>query len=129
MTRMWTPGGDTRRPLAPRVATPREPVAPPASAAPSYGAGRRAWTPAPSRRPSMEARFDARQDSRHEDLADDVRGRAELAEWARLAQLLVAAAPGTGYDLDTDDSRGFAPAATRQPPQQGPPPLRDLWKR
>jgi hypothetical protein len=33
-----------------------------------------------------EARFDARQASRHEDLADDVRGRAELAEWERLAQ-------------------------------------------
>ncbi|GGV01731.1 hypothetical protein GCM10010211_81260 [Streptomyces albospinus] len=50
-----------------------------------------------------DARFDARQDSRHEHLADDVRGRAELAEWERIAQLLAAAAPGTVYDPDTDD--------------------------
>ncbi|MET9017074.1 hypothetical protein ABZX74_40410 [Streptomyces olivaceoviridis] len=50
-----------------------------------------------------DARFDARQDSRHEDLADDARGWAELAEWERIAQLLTAAAPGTVYDPDTDD--------------------------
>jgi hypothetical protein len=49
------------------------------------------------------ARFDARQDSRHEHLADDERGRAELAEWERIDQLLAAAAPGTMYDPDTDD--------------------------
>ncbi|MCY0922846.1 hypothetical protein OS965_32685 [Streptomyces sp. H27-G5] len=34
------------------------------------------------------ARFEARQDSRHEDLANDERGPAELAEWARITQLL-----------------------------------------
>ncbi|MFD4948704.1 hypothetical protein ACFVYE_42445 [Streptomyces sp. NPDC058239] len=28
MTRMWPPDGGTRRPLAPRVAAPREPVDP-----------------------------------------------------------------------------------------------------
>lgn len=50
-----------------------------------------------------EARFDARQASRHEDLADDVRGPAELAEWERIEQLLAAAAPGTVYDPDADD--------------------------
>ncbi|MFI9311111.1 hypothetical protein [Streptomyces triculaminicus] len=50
-----------------------------------------------------DARFFARQDSRHEDLADDVRGRAELAEWERIEQLLAAAAPDTVYDPDTDD--------------------------
>ncbi|MER6572203.1 hypothetical protein ABT288_40020, partial [Streptomyces sp. NPDC001093] len=50
-----------------------------------------------------DARFDARQDSRHEDLADDTRGRAELAEWERIDQLLTDAAPGTVYDPDTDD--------------------------
>ncbi|MGW4596981.1 hypothetical protein ACWEOA_16980 [Streptomyces sp. NPDC004457] len=50
-----------------------------------------------------DARFLARQDSRHEDLADDAGGRAELAEWERLAQLLAAAAPGTVYDPDVDD--------------------------
>ncbi|MFI0901639.1 hypothetical protein [Streptomyces sp. NPDC020983] len=43
-----------------------------------------------------EARFFARQDSRHEDLADDPRGRAELAEWERIDQLLAAAGPGGG---------------------------------
>jgi anti-sigma factor RsiW len=35
-----------------------------------------------------EARFDARQTSRHEHLADNPRGRAELAEWERIDQLL-----------------------------------------
>lgn len=51
-----------------------------------------------------DARFDARQASRHEDLAEDVRGPAELAEWERIDQLLAAAAPGTVYDPDTDDA-------------------------
>ncbi|MEU0744586.1 hypothetical protein [Streptomyces sp. NPDC006134] len=50
-----------------------------------------------------EARFDARQASWFEDLADDVRGRAELAEWERLAQLLAAAPSGIVYDPDTDE--------------------------
>jgi hypothetical protein len=50
-----------------------------------------------------DARFDARQASRHEDLAGDVRGRAELAEWERLEQLLAAAGPGAVYDPDADD--------------------------
>ncbi|MGW5003060.1 hypothetical protein ACWEP8_36015 [Streptomyces hydrogenans] len=63
-----------------------------------------------------DARFDARQDSRHEDLADDVRGRAELAEWERLDQLLAAAPAGTVYDPDTgpvvqDELAVEAPAA------------------
>ncbi|MFD3571406.1 hypothetical protein [Streptomyces sp. NPDC058667] len=44
-----------------------------------------------------------RQDSRHEDLADDVHGRAELAEGERLDQLLAAAPSGTVYDPDADD--------------------------
>ncbi|MFH9663596.1 hypothetical protein ACH4NF_35575 [Streptomyces sp. NPDC017248] len=50
-----------------------------------------------------EARFDARQASRFKDLADDVRGRAELAEWERLEQLLFAAPTDTVYDPDADD--------------------------
>ncbi|MCA1224198.1 hypothetical protein [Streptomyces sp. 8L] len=50
-----------------------------------------------------DARFEVRQASRHEDLADDVRGRAELAEWERIEQLLADAAPGTVYDPDVDD--------------------------
>ncbi|MFG2841036.1 hypothetical protein ACGFYE_39325 [Streptomyces zaomyceticus] len=37
-----------------------------------------------------DAHFNARQDSRNEDLADDKRARAELAEWERLDQLLAA---------------------------------------
>ncbi|MFG2902640.1 hypothetical protein ACGFZH_36865 [Streptomyces zaomyceticus] len=37
-----------------------------------------------------DAHFNARQDSRNEDLADDKRARAELAEWERLDQLLTA---------------------------------------
>jgi hypothetical protein len=48
-----------------------------------------------------DARFDARQDSRFEDLADDVRGRAELAEWERIDQLLAELArlvPGADVD-------------------------------
>ncbi|MFE9686878.1 hypothetical protein [Streptomyces sp. NPDC006285] len=35
-----------------------------------------------------DARFETRQASRHEDLADDARGPAELAEWERIDQLL-----------------------------------------
>lgn len=103
MTRMWPPGGGTRRPLAPRIAAPHEPVDP-------ARIGRRVVR---RRAKGMDvgavaaalenARFDARQDSLHEDLADDVRGRAELAEWERITQLLAAAAPGTVYDPDTDD--------------------------
>lgn len=50
-----------------------------------------------------EARFDARQASRHEDMVGDERGRAELAEWERLDQLLAEAAPDTVYDPDYDD--------------------------
>ncbi|MEU0413564.1 hypothetical protein ABZ307_38035 [Streptomyces griseorubiginosus] len=49
-----------------------------------------------------DARFDARQDSRHEHLADDERGRAELAEWERIDQLLADAAPDTVYDPGID---------------------------
>lgn len=67
-----------------------------------------------------EARFFARQDSRHEDLADDPRGRAELAEWERIDQLLAAAGPGAVYDPGTDDvaqaelAADAAAAAARQ---------------
>ncbi|MFJ8769842.1 hypothetical protein [Streptomyces clavifer] len=50
-----------------------------------------------------DARFNARQASRHEDLGDDARGRAELAEWERLDQLLAAAPAGTVYAPDVDD--------------------------
>ncbi|MFD4948443.1 hypothetical protein ACFWNT_39525, partial [Streptomyces sp. NPDC058409] len=100
---MWPPGGGTRRPLASRVAAPREPVDP-------ARIGRRVVR---RRAKGMdagavvaaleEARFDARQDSRHEHLADDDYGRAELAEWERIDQLLAAAAPGTVHAPDVDD--------------------------
>lgn len=94
MTRMWPPGG-ARRPLAPRVAVPREPVDP-------ARIGRRAVR---RRAKGMgataleNARFDARQASRHEDLADELRRPAELAT----DQLLAAMPPDTVYDPDADD--------------------------
>ncbi|MET9365651.1 hypothetical protein ABZX93_32710 [Streptomyces sp. NPDC006632] len=101
MTRMWPPGG-TRRPLAPRVAAPREPVDP-------AWIGRRVVR---CRAKGMDAgavaaalevaRFDARQASRHEGLADDACGPAELAEWERIDQLLAAAPAGTVYAPDVD---------------------------
>ncbi|MEU3083599.1 hypothetical protein ABZ697_25105 [Streptomyces albidoflavus] len=103
MTTPWPPRRSARRPLAPRVAAPREPVD-------LARIGRRVVR---RRAKGMDvdavaaaledARFDARQDSRHEDLADDVRGPAELAEWERIDQLLAAAPAGTVYDPDTDD--------------------------
>ncbi|MFF3129721.1 hypothetical protein ACFVRD_47915 [Streptomyces sp. NPDC057908] len=103
MTRMWPPGGDTRRPLAPRVAAPREPVDP-ARIDRRVVRRRAKGMDAGAVAAALEdARFDARQASRHEDLADDVRGRAELAEWERIDQLLAAALAGTVYDPDTDD--------------------------
>ncbi|GHE25996.1 hypothetical protein [Streptomyces hydrogenans] len=102
MTTPWPPRRTARRPLAPHVAAPREPVDP-------ARIGRRAvrrrakGMDATAVATALEdARFDARQDSRHEDLADDVRSRAELAEWERLGQLLAAAPAGTAYDPDTD---------------------------
>lgn len=77
---MRTPRHAVRRPPG-----PREPVDPAVAAA------------------LEEARFFARQDSRHEDLADDPRGRAELAEWERIDQLLAAAGPDAVYDPQSDD--------------------------
>ncbi|MGA5565263.1 hypothetical protein ACPCUV_29405 [Streptomyces platensis] len=47
-----------------------------------------------------DARFFARQNSRHEDLAQDERGPAELAEWERIVWLL--ARTGGIYDPDAD---------------------------
>ncbi|MER8090696.1 hypothetical protein ABTZ57_37870 [Streptomyces sp. NPDC094048] len=103
MTRMWPPGGGTRRPLAPRVAAPREPVDP-ARIGRRVVRRRAKGMDAGAVAAALEdARFDVRQNSRHEDLGDDVRGRAELAEWERLDQLLTAAAPGTVYDPDVND--------------------------
>ncbi|MEU8465785.1 hypothetical protein [Streptomyces sp. NPDC029003] len=103
MTTPWPPRRTARRPLPPRVAAPREPVDP-------ARIGRRVVRREARGRDAglvaaalEEARFEARQASRHEDLADDLRGPAELAEWERIAALLAAAPAGTVYDPDVDD--------------------------
>ncbi|MCX4482072.1 hypothetical protein OOK44_37480 [Streptomyces cellulosae] len=104
MTRMWPPGGGTRRPLAPRVAVPREPVDPARIGRRVVRRRAKGMNAGAVAAALEEARFDARQASRHEDLADDVRGQAELAEWERLAQLLATAPSGTVYSPDADDA-------------------------
>ncbi|WP_158791414.1 hypothetical protein, partial [Streptomyces sp. NRRL WC-3549] len=81
----------------------REPVGPVRIGRRVVRRGRRGWSPAPSRRPSRTPASTPWQGSRFEDLADDVRGRAELAEGERLDPLLAAAPAGTVYDPDTDD--------------------------
>lgn len=92
-----------RRPLTPRGGAPREP-ADPARIGRRVARRRAKGMDADAVARALEdARFLARQDSRHEDLADDARGRAELAEWERLDQLLATAAPGTVYDPDADE--------------------------
>ncbi|MEV8457676.1 hypothetical protein AB0467_34445 [Streptomyces sp. NPDC052095] len=102
MTTPWPPRRTAHRPLAPRVAAPREPVDP-ARIGRSVVRRRAKGMGAVAIAAALEdARFDARQASRFEDLADDLRGPAELAEWERLHQLLAAAPPGTVYDPDTD---------------------------
>jgi hypothetical protein len=103
MTRMWPSGGGTRRPLAPRVAVPREPADPARSGRRVVRRRAKGMDAGAVAAALEDARFDARQASRFEDLADDVRGRAEFAERERLDQLLAAAPPGTIYDPDTDD--------------------------
>lgn len=96
---MTTPRHTAHRPLAPRVAGPREPVDP-------ARIGRRVVRRRAKGAVAAaldDAWFDARQVSRHENLADDARGPAELAEWERIDQLLAAAPAGTVYDPDADD--------------------------
>ncbi|MFF5408548.1 hypothetical protein ACFY8K_37595 [Streptomyces misionensis] len=103
MTTSWPPRRTARRPLAPRVAAPGEPVDP-ARIGRRVVRRRAKGMDAGAVAAALEdARFDARQDSRHEGLAEDVRGPAELAEWERIARLLAAAAPGTVYDPDAGD--------------------------
>ncbi len=102
MTTPWPPPRTARRPLAPRVAAPREPVDPARIGRRAVRRQAKGMDAAAVAAALEDARFDARQDSRHEDLADDVRGPAELAEWERLDQLLAAATAGTVYDPDTD---------------------------
>lgn len=120
MTTPWPSRRTARRPVAPRVAAPREPVDPAWIGRRVVRRRAKGMDAAAVARALEDARFDARQDARHEDLADDVRGRAELAEWERIDQLLTAAAPGTVYDPDADDvvqaelAAEAAAAATRE---------------
>ncbi|MFD7003817.1 hypothetical protein ACFWA5_48190 [Streptomyces mirabilis] len=95
MTTPWPPRRTVRRPLAPRVAAPRVLVDPARIGQRVVRRRAKGMTAAAVAAALEDARFDARQDSRHEHLADDTRGRAELAEWERIDQLLAAAAPGT----------------------------------
>ncbi|MGW7595087.1 hypothetical protein ACWGK9_39140, partial [Streptomyces rubiginosohelvolus] len=102
MTTPWPPRRTARRPLAPRVTAPREPVDPARIGRRVVRRRAKGMDAGAAAAALEDARFDARQASRHEDLADDVRGPAELAEWERIDQLLAAAPPGTVYDPDTD---------------------------
>lgn len=113
---MWPPGDGTRRPLAPRVAAPREPVDPARIGRRVVRRRAKGMDAGAVAAALDDARFDARQASRHEDLAGDVRGPAELAEWERLDRLLAAAPVGTVYDPDADDvvRAELAAAAARE---------------
>ncbi|MGW5679014.1 hypothetical protein ACWEV4_28720 [Streptomyces sp. NPDC003860] len=99
MTTPWPPRTTARRP---RVAAPREPVDPARIGRRVVRRRAKGMDAGAVAAALEEARFDARQASRHEDLADDVRGPAELAEWERIEQLLAAAPAGTVYDPDID---------------------------
>ncbi|MGC9500934.1 hypothetical protein [Streptomyces sp. WG7] len=105
MTTPWPPRRTARHPdpVAPRVAAPREPVDPARIGRRVVRRRAKAMDAGAVAAALEDARFDARQDSRFEDLADNVRGRVELAEWERIDQLLAAAPSGTDYDPDTDD--------------------------
>ncbi|WP_086705714.1 hypothetical protein [Streptomyces antimycoticus] len=121
MTTPWPPRRTARRPLAPRVAAPREPVDPARIGRRVVRRRAKGMDAGAAAAALEDARFDARQASRHEDLANDVRGRAELAEWERIDQLLAVAPPGSVYDPDTDAvvqaelTAEAAAAAAREP--------------
>ncbi|MFG2933935.1 hypothetical protein [Streptomyces achromogenes] len=100
---MTMPRRTARRPLAPRVAAPREPVDPARIGRRVVRRRAKGMDAGAAAAALEDARFDARQASRHEDLVDDERRRAELGEWERIDRLLTAAAPGSVYDPDTDD--------------------------
>ncbi|MEU7596561.1 hypothetical protein AB0B79_26535 [Streptomyces sp. NPDC039022] len=103
MTPPLPPRRTARSPYAPHVAAPREPVDPARIGRRVVRRRAKGMNADAVAAALQDALFDARQDLRHEDLADDVRGRAELAEWERIDQLLAAAVPGTVYDPDTDE--------------------------
>ncbi|MEV7817728.1 hypothetical protein AB0P05_45075 [Streptomyces flaveolus] len=98
-TTPWPPRRTARSPLAPGAAVPREPVDPARIGRRVVGRRAKGMDADAVAAALEDAHFDARQE---EDLADDVRGPAELAEWERIAQLL-ADAPGTVYTPDADD--------------------------
>ncbi|MEE1752737.1 hypothetical protein [Streptomyces sp. SP18CS02] len=100
---MTTPRHTARRPLAARAAAFRERIDPARIGRRSVRRRATGMDAGAIAAALGEARFLARQDSQHEDLADDPRGRAELAEWERLDQLFAAAMPGTVYDPAADD--------------------------
>ncbi|MGW0836485.1 hypothetical protein [Streptomyces prunicolor] len=102
MTTPWPPRRTVRRPLAPRVATPREPVDPARIGRRVVRRRAKGMDASAVAAALDDARSDARQDARHEHLADDERGRAELAEWERIGQLLADAAPDTVYEPGVD---------------------------
>ncbi|MEU3907237.1 hypothetical protein AB0F20_26025 [Streptomyces goshikiensis] len=103
MTTPWPTRRTARRLLPPRVAARREPVDPARIGRRVVRRQAKGMDAGAVAAALEEARFDARQASRYEDLADEVRGPAELAEWERIAALLAAAGPGTVYDPDVDD--------------------------
>ncbi|MGW2956724.1 hypothetical protein [Streptomyces eurythermus] len=103
MTMPWPPRRNARRPLAPRVAVPREPADPARIGRRVVRRRAKGMDAAAVAAALEDARFNARQASRHEDLAADERRRAELGEWERIDRLLAAAAPGTVYDPCTDN--------------------------
>ncbi|WP_162493675.1 MULTISPECIES: hypothetical protein [unclassified Streptomyces] len=79
MTTPWPPQHTARLPLPPRVAAPREPVDPARIGRRVVRREARGMDAGVVAAALEEARFDARQASRYEDLADDLRGPAELA--------------------------------------------------
>ncbi|MFI9588510.1 hypothetical protein ACIHCQ_43610 [Streptomyces sp. NPDC052236] len=86
MSSPWPPRHTARRPV-PRAAAPREPVDPARIGRRVVRRRAKGMTAAAVAAALEVARFDARQDSRHEHLADDERGRAELAEWERMCDM------------------------------------------
>ncbi|MFI5685524.1 hypothetical protein [Streptomyces sp. NPDC051636] len=91
-----------RRPLAARAAAFRELVDPARIGRRSVRRRAKGMIAAEVAAALEDARFFARQDFQQDHLADDERGRAELAEWERIEQLLAAAVPNTVYDPDAD---------------------------
>lgn len=91
-----------RRPRvpAPGAAAPRQPVRPGQGRPPRGAPPRGGMTVTEAAAARENARLQQHMDRDREDLADDERGPAEVAEWERITQLL--AATGGVYDPETD---------------------------